>query len=87
MDRRTPVYLRGFSFGPCFDFLGRNRIGASSLISNHSLQSVSVLVGDPFRGRTYQLLVPQPGSNPRGGERIFRGFNHTSDHVFQKYVS
>ena len=51
MDRKTPVYLRGFSFGPCFDFLGRNRIMGSSFIGHHSLESVSVLVRDPFCGK------------------------------------
>jgi hypothetical protein len=68
------------------DFLGRNQTIGSSFIGHHSLQSISVLIRDPFRGSTHQLFVAQSGANPRGGERIFGGFNHTSDDVFKKYV-
>ena len=63
MDHKIPVYLRGFSFGPCFDFLGRNRIRGSSFIGHHSLKSFSVLIRDALRGSTYQLFVSQPGPN------------------------
>jgi len=63
MDRKIPIYLRGFSFGPCFDFLGRKRIRGSSFIGHHSLKSFSVLIRDALRGNTYQLFVSQPGAN------------------------
>jgi hypothetical protein len=60
---RPAVYLRGFSLGPCLDFLGRNRIMGSSFIGHHSLESVSVLVRDPFCGNTHKFFVTQPGAN------------------------
>src|SRR5882762_4851156 len=85
-DRKKLAYLRGFSFGPCIDLLRRKRIRGSSFIGNYSLESVSVLVGDLFRSSTHQLFVAQPGANPRGGERTFRGFDHTGDDVLEKYV-
>jgi hypothetical protein len=34
---RTPVCILRFLFGPCFDFLRRDRIERSLLISHHSL--------------------------------------------------
>ena len=55
MDRKIPIYLRGFSFGPCFDFLGRNRIRGSSFIGHHSLKSFSKAIWKALRKEGLQI--------------------------------
>jgi len=86
MDRRTPVYLRGLSFGLCFDFLGRSRMSGSSFIADHPFESVSVLVGDSFGRGAYQLLVTLSCPHARRWQCVFGWFHDASDDVFQKNI-
>ena len=83
----SAAYLRGFSFGPCFDFLGRSRTCGSSFIDHHSLESVFVFGRDPFGRRAQQFFIAQPGANARRREGILRGFHNARNDVFQEHVS